>query len=216
MPDFGHIEFVYPDGDPRERARTLWSFAERTDGFSPAIQQEGSVDEMWSLFYDPDGTDGEVRVSVEPFAVEESWYLAPDLPVLQLSYDAESFRLADRSRTLDQFLTVVERVYTVTDAAFCYGLSPIEAEIFGEFPDSYRLPVDRDHLEQGQIADVCWLLLFPPRFVEQYGRAWLRDAPVARVRLVEGSLLLLADETPWDDDPDRRALQSYFGFEERY
>lgn len=211
------VVFVYREGvDPTDRSRALWSFAERTDGYDPRQRPERSVGEEWSLSYRPEGTDGRVRVLLESFAAADEWFLTPDLPALAVTTDIESFRLGDgqrRQETLDAFLDVVAAIYTTTDPAFVYGHTPVEAEILGEFPDHRRLPVDRATLGERQVGDVGWLLLFPPAFVERYGREWLLDAPVSRTRLLDGAVLLLADEEPWEGDPERSALRAYFGVE---
>lgn len=121
--------------------------------------------------------------------------------------------LADPARPTGGILDLVKTIYTVLEdpPAFGYGLDPSHLE-----DPTRELPVTTGSIDSTRLREVSWLMLFPPSYVDVYGREMLLDAPVWRAEeLDDGAILLVATENPVETSyEDYVALHDYFGIEQ--
>lgn len=92
---------------------------------------------------------------------------------------------------------------------YTYGFASYEQNPLAD-PD---LHPDQESLRDGEVPDLHWLNVFPPSIVERFGRDVLLDAPAYRVEeLADGSVLLVVQESPVEQDEDRwLVVQDHLG-----
>lgn len=213
------IDFVYEEAtNVNTVARQVWHHYRESDepiriSDLEGARMEGSFE---TFVLTSKASDISLMTHVEAFEPDDddrSWTV-PALPALEQRVGIDDLQYGDPADRIDELLSLVRGIYRASDSrpCYCYGLDPYHTEAVGDILD---VPVTAAGLRDGRIDDVSWLMLFPPRLVESYGREWLRSAPVYRaIDLEDGGLLLVAIDDPWDpDSAELTDLREYFGVE---
>lgn len=156
-----------------------------------------------------------LAVSLESAGADELGAITPPVPVVEMTVAASELAIDGVESGVEMVLELVEGIYGATGSppTYVYGLDPFHAEGVGEL---LELPATETSLHDHRINDVSWLMLFPPAFVEEYGEATLRGAPVWKTEeLEDGAIFLVAVSDPTDPNGvDYSGLRDYFGVED--
>lgn len=172
---------------------------------------------VWGSVYRSTGTDLEY---------EE---VSPDLPQLRLKIDGKrNFRrpldmnddIVDRSpaysRRVSDAIDLITEIYLALDPRpdIVYTLTSGYINTILE-RDIDDLPVTEECLAEKRLKYFPWLVIFPPPFVESYGRDHLLETPVWRAEELEDeSVLLVGGEDIVNKfDVDHQEIREHLGLE---
>lgn len=150
----------------------------------------------------------------------------PDLPHLAVDLREQYFAPGradeeDVPEYVGDFADFVARCYQQARAVghqplYVLGADPNQlSALFGEKPEP--VATSREGILEGDLEQLYWLQVFPPRMVERVRRDALLSAPAWRVEeLSDGAVLLVAYANPHFPDFDRKeALEDAVGTELR-
>lgn len=129
----------------------------------------------------------------------------PDLPGLvfnveDIEFDHSSLSSAESQQRIEDLIDFVARCYDRSRAVghtplYLFGASPTHVAKLRQ--DSDFLRTTTDGVRAGDLEELYWLQLLPPRMVDRVGRDRLTSAPAHRVEtLADGAVLLVAHEDP--------------------
>jgi hypothetical protein len=152
-----------------------------------------------------------VNVRVKAHGRDSTRSVTPSLPSMEVVVSGPD--LDAGTIDPDVLLGLIEEIYEAASPAplYVYVLDHGQAAVTeaGE-----RRPVTEETILDDRINDVSWAMLFPPRLVDVYGEAFLRDAPAWRTdTLDDGGVMLVAGPAPTDIDAvdsQLRTLRGYF------
>jgi hypothetical protein len=209
MPGVVAIYVLYPDADPRA---VLESVAASLAADRGAVRVEGPRERFGTVEcrLSVDAPGGPLPVALEAMPADARTDAKPAVPALEPDVTADEFAYGDRGDRALALLDLVAAVYGATDdpPALAYGFDAFHvAGVDDELP----VPVPECGLAAGELADVCWLMVFTSPFVDAYGDAVLRMAPVwHRDSLADGALALVSTPDPTDpDDVDHDPLREH-------
>lgn len=165
------------------------------------------------------GAEGALEMSYRdvPLVVR---IMGPDVemditPAYRISVPAGQFQTGPErdqtaaNRNLDDFLEFVTSAYLDTDSLLCFGFRE-KAVVSPEYYPS------RAAIESGVPERLFWLNIFPPRVVDEIGRARISSAPAWRTReLDDGAVLLVSLDNPTDRrGKDHKAVAEHLGMDQ--
>jgi hypothetical protein len=213
MPDVVAVYVLYPHADPRA---VLESVAASLAAGREEVAVEGPRERFGTVEcrLSVDAPGGPLSVAVEAVPADARTHAKPAVPALELDVTADEFEYGDRGDQALVLLDLVEAIYAATDdpPALTYGFDAFHLAGVGE---DLRVPVTERGLSAGELADVCWLTVFTPPFVDAHGEHVLRTAPVwHRDWVADGALALVSTPDPSDpDDVDHDPLREHLGLE---
>lgn len=207
--------------------------------FDPETDIEARADAVWQAFVDAedstaDGTPNWDHAQSFRFGGLGPVHLAhsglpelehggvPEVPYVRLRYPEDQFDDAvlnedpNTDRDLkDALETVLEMVriayHAVDDIAYGFGKTPGMSTQRSK--GRLRLPVTATELAADEIEYAVWLMVFPPRMVESYGRTILTSAPAHHVEeFDDGGVLLVAGPDPLGH-PKTKPIDEHLGLE---
>lgn len=95
-------------------------------------------------------------------------------------------------------LSFVRLLYSNLTPEYVFGMHDWRIERIGKEHSEHELPspISDESLAADRIEHPTWLMVFPPRMVDTYGREWLLDLPAARTEeFDDGSIMIVATES---------------------
>jgi hypothetical protein len=125
-------------------------------------------------------------------------------PFGTVSLDVDRGYLSDSSK-LDQYLTVVKRLYFGLGASYGFVNTHEMGQHFDKQGKEYGIAIDL----RRALPDIYWANLFGPEYVEMFGERKIMSAPGHRVeKLPDGGVLLTLTSSPFDFDTDRERFEN--------
>lgn len=176
------VEFVSLDGGSTNYVKNFEQYFDELSEYEynrPPYAEESEL----KVYSDPI-----VRIGNSTVSVEDGEY-----STIRVSADFKYFyNKPDSHKRLQSYLEIIKIVYNVVEPVYGFGLNKL-------LPSEYGLElvptVTAHSLQNPQIDQPAWIMIFSPKLVDCYGRDWLRSLSVDWTEtLDDGGILIVTNE----------------------